>query len=125
MEEKEKEKQKKNLPLLTKISLVFNILLFGITGIIYLIYANQNVWNNTIGIILLGAGASNVLWMLVTSQPKNMFFVILNFIFASIAIYVAIDYLIDQSNYIALLWFGITLYYVIFGFVMLMQIRKK
>ena len=121
----ENQKQKHSMPLLTKISIVFNIVLFGITGIIYLVYANQNIWNNTIGFVLLGAGFTNVLWLLVTKQPKNMFFVVLNFIFSGIAIIVAVDYLMKPNNLLALLWFAITLYYMITGFIIMMQIRKK
>ncbi|MEZ5198009.1 MAG: hypothetical protein R2764_16965 [Bacteroidales bacterium] len=94
--------------------------MFGITGVVYLINGN-----NIIGILLIAAGASNVIWLLASSQPKNLFFVVLNFLFAGVSLIVAIDLLLYYDKIIALLFFAITLYYLISGFIMLMQIRKK
>lgn len=114
------EAAKKGMPLFTKISIVINTLLFGVTGILYLIDKN-----NFLGIMLLAAGATNVIYTLVTIQTKNYFFTVLNFLFAAVSLIVCIDYLLQKANFMGMVWIGITLYFIITGFILLIQVRNK
>ena len=114
------EQSKKGMSFFTKISIAINTLLFGITGILYLIDKN-----NYLGILLLAAGAMNILYTLVTIQTKNYFFMVLNFLFAVISLIVCMDYLLQKVNFMGMVWIGITLYFLITGFVLLVQIRNK
>lgn len=114
------EATKKGMALFTKISIIFNTLLFGITGILYLIDKN-----NFLGIMLLAAGAMNIIYALVTIQTKNYFFAVLNFIFGIVALIVCIDYLMQKTNFMGMVWLGITLYFLITGFVLVILIRNK
>ena len=114
------EQKKQGLTLFAKISIVINTLLFGITGVIYL--ANKN---NVIGILLLAAGFTNVLYLLITVKTTNYFFVVLNFIFAIVALVVGINFLLSDSSEICMVWMIITLYYVITGFIILMKVNKR
>ncbi|MCD4788686.1 MAG: hypothetical protein K8R37_01705 [Bacteroidales bacterium] len=113
------ENQKKTIPLITKIFVVINILLFGITGTIFFINGE-----NLIGYILLAAGFSNIIWALFSFRSKNLFFVILNFIFAAVALIVGINYQFADNKYMAMMWIAIMLVYLIIGFVLLLKIRK-
>ncbi|MCF8368110.1 MAG: hypothetical protein K9G76_03650 [Bacteroidales bacterium] len=116
------DNKKPGMSLLTKISIAANILLFGITGVIYLIEGN-----NIIGYILLAAGALNIIYLLFTLKTKNVFFVILNFLFAAVSLIVCFDYFIgnDSNTTIGLIWMVITLIYLVVGFILLLQVRKK
>ncbi len=114
------EQTKKQLPLFTKISLIVNILLFGVTGIVYLVNGN-----NIIGIILLGAGLTNILWALFSFQTKNIYFAILNFIFAAVALLVGVDYQFADNKYMAMVWIAIMLVYLIFGFIIVIKLKKQ
>lgn len=114
------EQSKKGMSLFTKISIVINTLLFGITGILYLIEKS-----NYIGIMLLAAGAMNIFYTLVTIQTKNYFFTVLNFLFAVVSLIVCIDYLLQEANFIGMVWIGITIYFLITGFVLLIRVRNK
>lgn len=114
------EQSKKGMPLFTKISIAVNTLLFGITGILYLIDKE-----NFLGLLLLAAGVMNILYMVVTIHTKNYFFMVLNFLFAAISLIVCLDYLLKQNNFWGMVWIGITLYFVISGFILLVQIRNK
>jgi len=119
------EEQTKNpLPLFTKISLGANILLFGITGIIYLINADKY---NLVGYLLLAAGLTNVIWMLFSIPTRNLLFAILNFIFSGVSIFVALNLQFKESanNYFAAIWFAIALFYLINGFVIMLKLKKK
>ena len=113
------EKSKKGLTLFTKISIVINTLLFGITGILYLI--NKE---NVIGILLLAAGAMNIIYSLITVQTKNLFFSFLNFLFALVSLIVCIDFLLQKGNFMAMVWMIITLYYLITGFVLYIKVKN-
>lgn len=113
------ENQKKIIPLITKIFVVINILLFGITGVIFFINGE-----NLIGYILLAAGFSNIIWALFSFRSKNLFFVILNFIFAAVSLIVGINYQFADNKYMAIMWIAIMLVYLIIGFVLLLKIRK-
>jgi len=113
------ENQKKIIPLITKIFVVINILLFGITGAIFFINGE-----NIIGYILLAAGFSNIIWALFSFRSKNLFFVILNFIFAAVALVVGINYQFANNKYMAMMWIAIMLVYLIIGFVLLLKIKK-
>ena len=114
------EQKKQGLTLFAKISIVINTLLFGITGVIYL--ANKN---NVIGILLLAAGFTNVLYLLITVKTTNYFFVVLNFIFAIVTVVVGVNFLLSDSSEIGMVWMIITLYYVITGFIILMKVNKR
>ena len=114
------EQKKQGLTLFAKISIVINTLLFGITGVIYL--ANKN---NVIGILLLAAGFTNVLYLLITVKTTNYFFFFFNFIFAIVALVVGINFLLSDSSEIGMVWMIITLYYVITGFIILMKVNKR
>ena len=111
---------KKGMSLFTKVSIALNSLLFGITGILYLIDEK-----NYIGITLLVAGAMNIIYSLINITTKNLFFSILNFIFAVISLVVSIDYLLNEKTNWGILWMVITLYYLITGFILMMQARNK
>lgn len=113
------ENQKKTIPLITKIFVVINILLFGITGTIFFINGE-----NVIGYILLAAGFSNIIWAIFSFRSKNLFFVILNFIFAAVALVVGINYQFADNKYMAMTWIAIMLVYLIIGFVLLLKIKK-
>jgi hypothetical protein len=110
----------KSMSFMTKLSILINVLLFGITGLIYL-FDNSMI----IGITLLCAGLVNILWLFISKRPKNLFFVFLNFAFAIVSFIVAIRFLRYHDNYFALLWIAITLYYLIYGFIIWLRIRKK
>jgi Ca2+/Na+ antiporter len=111
---------KGGVSLFSKVSIVINSLLFGITGVIYLVTEEKN---NVIGFILLAAGFLNILYIVTTIQTKNLLFVILNFIFSFAALIVAIDYLLKKNNF-AIIWVIITLIYLIIGFVVLLRLKK-
>jgi len=112
--------EKKGLSFYTKISIIANTLLFGITGVLYLIEKN-----NLIGILLLAAGAMNIVYALVTVKTKNYFFVVLNFLFALVALIVSIDFLLQKNSTWGMVWMIITLFYLIMAFVLLIQTNKK
>ncbi|OQX79309.1 MAG: hypothetical protein B6D61_03795 [Bacteroidetes bacterium 4484_249] len=114
------EQIKKQLPLFTKISLIVNILLFGITGIVYLVNGN-----NIIGIILLCAGLTNIFWALFSFNTKNIYFAILNFLFATVALIVGVDYQFAENKYMAIVWIAIMLVYLIVGFVVVIKLKKQ
>ena len=119
------EEQTKNpLALFTKISLGANILLFGITGVIYLINADKY---NLVGYLLLAAGLTNVIWMLFSIPTRNLPFAILNFIFSGVSVFVALNFQFKESanKYFAAIWFAIALFYLINGFVIMLKLKKK
>lgn len=104
----------------TKVSIIINTLLFGITGVIYLI--NKS---NIIGIVLLAAGITNVISLLITFGKKNMFYMVLNFLYAGVSLLVCIDYLFKDNNIFSLIWLVIAFYFLITGFILLIQLKKK
>ena len=114
------ENQKKGMSLFTKISIVVNALLFGITGIIYLADGRK-----LIGYVLIAAGVLNVLYSLITIKTKNYFFAILYFIFAAVSLVVCLDYLSRDISNIGTIWMVITLVYLVVGFVILYQLKNK
>lgn len=114
------ETNKKGLSFFAKASIIINTLLFGITGVLYLIDKN-----NVIGIILLAAGLTNVIYILVTVKTTNYFFIGLNFIFAIVALIVGIDFLLQKDNVLGMIWMIITLYYVITAFILLLSLNRK
>lgn len=111
---------KGGVSLFSKVSIIINSLLFGITGVIYLVTEEKN---NVIGFILLAAGFLNILYIVTTIKTKNLLFVILNFMFSFAALIVAIDYLLKKNNF-AIIWVIITLIYLIIGFVVLLRLKK-
>jgi hypothetical protein len=112
--------EKKGLSLYTKISIIINTLLFGITGVIYLTNGNK-----IIGFVLLAAGAMNIVYSLFTIKTVNMFFVVLNFVFALVSLVVAIDFLTQKDSFMGLVWMIITIYYVVTGFILLLQVNRR
>ncbi len=104
----------------TKVSIIINTLLFGITGVIYLI--NKS---NIIGIVLLAAGFTNVISLLITFGKKNMFYMVLNFLYAGVSLLVCINYLFKDNNIFSLIWLVITIYYLVTGFILLMKLKKR
>lgn len=117
------EKTKAGMPVFTKIAIGINILLFGITGIYYL--ANSNI---IIGGILLAAGITNVIYSLVTVKTDNYFFVVLNFLFATVAFIVCLDFLlfrVQKETTLGLIWMIITMVYLVVGFILLLRLRNK
>ena len=111
---------KKTLPLITKISIGINVLLFGTMGIIYLTRGNH-----VIGYTLLAAGVTNILYVLFTIKTKNLVFVILNFLFAGVSLWVSFDSLTHQNTNTGMLWGVITLVYLIIAFILLLGINKR
>lgn len=112
--------KKQGLNMLTKISIGINTLLFGITGIIYLIDGSM-----IIGYTLLAAGVVNILYLLFTVHTKNMVFVILNFLFAAVSLWVTFDYLSRNISNTGMLWGFISLVYLIIAFVLLIKVNNK
>ncbi len=104
----------------TKISLIGNILLFGVIGVIYLMEER-----NIIAIVLFVAGFTNIIWALFAIPVRNLVFAILNFIYTVIAIAVGVDFQLADSPYLAMLWFAIGLVYLIIGFVTLLKRKTK
>ena len=117
---KMEENQKKGMSLFTKISIVVNTLLFGITGIIYLADGRK-----LIGYVLIAAGVLNVLYSLFTIKTKNYFFAILYFIFALVSLVVCLDYLNRDISNIGTVWLVITLVYLIVGFIIFYRLKNK
>jgi hypothetical protein len=116
------EQSKQPVSLFTKISLGANIALFGITGVIYLIDVQKY---NLIGYLLLAAGLTNVIWMLFSIPTKNLFFAILNFLFAGVSLFVGFHYqFIEAGTTMATIWFAIGLFYLINAFVILLRLKK-
>ena len=116
------ENQKTTMSNFTKISIAANTLLFGITGVVYLSQGNK-----VIGFILLAAGLTNILYSLVTIKTKNYFFVVLNFLYAIVALVVCFDQLIGSVNRsvnMGVVWIVIALIYLVTGFILLMAVRK-
>jgi hypothetical protein len=115
------EQPKSKMTLFTKISIIINTLLFGITGIIYLTEPGRK----SIGYVLLAAGVLNVLSMFFTIHMKNYFFAILYFIFATASLIVCIDFLSKSNNNIGIVWLVITLIYMIIGFILLYRLKNS
>ena len=113
------ENQKKSMSLFTKISIIVNTLLFGITGIIYLADGRKYI-----GYVLLAAGVLNILYSLINIKTKNYFFAILYFLFAIASLLVCIDYLSQNNVNIGMVWMVITLVYLIIGFILFYQLKK-
>jgi hypothetical protein len=111
---------KKGISLITKVSITVNALIFGITGVFYLIGETRS---NTIGIILLVAGFLNILYLVTSARQKGILFAILNFIFAFAALVVAIDFQLGKNQF-AILWMIITLIYLVLGFLILLRAKK-
>jgi len=113
------EKQKKSIALFTKISIVINTLLFGITGIIYLADGRK-----LIGYILIAAGITNIVYALFTIKMKNYFFAILYLLFAGVSLIVCLDYLSRDNSSIGTVWMVITLVYLVVGFVLFYRLKS-
>jgi hypothetical protein len=113
-------KSENQITMLTKISIVVNILLFGITGIIFL-YKTKYV----LGLVLLAAGFFNIISMLFTFNRKNIVFLALNILFTIVSVIVFFDYLLKNINYIALLWLAVSGYYLITVGVLWYRIFKE
>lgn len=113
------ENQKKSMPLFTKISIVVNTLLFGITGIIYLADGKKYI-----GFALLAAGSLNILYSLINIKTKNYFFAIIYFLFALVSLIVCIDYLSMDNSNIGMVWMAITLVYLIIGFILVYRLKN-
>jgi len=107
------------ITLLTKISIVANILLFGVTGIYFLIQSRT-----LIGIIIVLAGLTNIYSMLVTFNRKNIVFLALNVLYSLVSIIVFLYYLLKGSNYLAILWLAISVYYVITVSILYWRIKE-
>lgn len=115
------ENKNRKVSLFARISILINTLLFGITGILYLMRENK-----IIGYVLLAAGLLNIIYILFTINTKNLFFAILNFIFALVSLTVTLDYLYERhKTTMGIVWMIIALYYIITGFIIMLQIRKK
>jgi hypothetical protein len=107
------------ITLLTKISIVANILLFGVTGIYFLIQSRT-----LIGIIIVLAGLTNIYSMLVTFNRKNIVFLALNVLYSLVSIIVFLYYLLKGSNCLAILWLAISVYYVITVSILYWRIKE-
>jgi hypothetical protein len=110
----------KKISVFNKTVLVVNIFLFGTTGFIY--YMDDM---HIVAYVLGGVGLINLIWSLFTIPVRNIFFVILNFIYTGIAIYLAVDLQLADSPYFAMLWFALALVYLINAFVVLLKVRSK
>lgn len=115
-----KEKSENKITTLTKISIVANILLFGVTGIFFLSRSRF-----VIGLIILLAGLTNIISMLFTFNRKNLFFMSVNVLYTIVSFIVFLFYLLKGSNYLALLWLAITFYYTITAIILLIRINKE
>ncbi len=104
----------------TKISLIANVILFAVNGVIYLMEDR-----NLVAVILFTASLLNIIWALFAIPVRNLVFAILNFIFTIIAIAIGVDFQLADSPYLAMLWFAIGLIYIIIGFVALLRRKGK
>ncbi len=104
----------------TKISLIANVVLFAVIGVIYLMEDR-----NLVAVILFTASLLNIIWALFAIPVRNLVFAILNFIYTVIAIAVGVDFQLADSPYLAMLWFAIGLVYLIIGFVTLLKRKTK
>ena len=114
------ESKNKGLPMLTKVYIIVNVLLFGITGVVYLTRGN-----NAIGFVLLAAGAINILYILMNIKTNSLLSAVLNFIFALASLIVCIDYLTHENINFGIIWLVIGLIYLVIGFILLLRSKKK
>ncbi|RLD41377.1 MAG: hypothetical protein DRI89_09955 [Bacteroidetes bacterium] len=104
----------------TKISLIANVVLFAVIGVIYLMEDR-----NLVAVILFTASLLNIIWALFAIPVRNLVFAILNFIYTVVAIAIGVDFQLADSPYLAMLWFAIGLIYIIIGFVALLRRKGK
>ena len=104
----------------TRISLIANVILFAVTGVIYLMEDR-----NLIAIILFSASLLNIIWAMFAIPVRNLFFAILNFVYSGIGIAIGVDFQLADDPYVAMLWFAIGLIYTIIGFVTLLRRKGK
>jgi len=114
------EKSKNQITTLTKISIVANILLFGVTGIFFLSRSRF-----IIGFIVILAGLTNICSMLFTFNKKNIFFMSVNVLYTAVSFIVFLFYQLKGSNYLALLWLAITIYYLTTVIILYWRIRQE
>ncbi len=111
---------RKQISAFNKTILIVNIFLFGITSFIY--YMDDM---HIVAYALGGAGLVNIVWSLFKIPVRNIFFVILNFFFTGLSIYLAIDLQLTDSPYFAMLWFALALVYLVIAFVVLIKVKAK
>lgn len=104
----------------TKVYIIINVLLFGITGVVYLTRGN-----NLIGFVLIAAGVVNILYMLINLKTNKLLGAILNFIFAAVSLIVCFDYLTHENTNFGIIWLVIGLIYLVIGFILLLKSKKK
>ncbi len=114
------QKSERKVSLYAKIAIVANILLFFSFGFRYLIIKNTG---NFIGWMLLMAGITNIILLLVNFNTKNTFFMILNLVFAGLTFIVMVDFW--SNNFFRYIWLAITLYYLITGLYFMYVINKE
>ncbi len=110
----------KQISLFTKISLVANVILFAVIGVIYLMEDR-----NLIAIILFSASLLNLIWALFAIPVRNILYAILNFVYSIMVIAIGVDSQLADDPYFAMLWFAIGLIYIIIGFVTLLRRKGK
>jgi phosphate/sulfate permease len=113
-------KNRKQISAFNKAILIVNIFLFGITSFLY--YMDDML---ILAYVLGGAGLVNIIWSLFKIPVRNIFFVILNFVFTGLSIYLAIDLQLADSPYFAMLWFALALVYLVIAFVVLLKVKTK
>jgi hypothetical protein len=110
----------KKVSVFNKSVLIINIFLFGITGFIY--YMDDM---RIVAYVLGSVGLISLIWLLFNIPVRNIFFVILNFIFTTLSIYLAVDLQLADNPYFAMLWFALALIYLINAFVVLLKVKGK
>jgi len=113
------DKSENQITTLTKISIVVNILLFGVTGIVFIF--KQSYF---IAIVLLLAGGTNIFSLFYSFNKKNMVFMAINFVFAMVSFLVFLHYFMHDKEFRALLWIAVFIYYLITAIILLIRIRK-
>lgn len=103
----------------TQIAIIANIVIFILFGVRYLII---NRTGHFIGTMLIIAGIVNIILLLFNFNKKNIFFMILNFVFAAISFIVYYDF--KNTAFFNYLWLAITLYYLVSGFYLMYKLNK-
>jgi hypothetical protein len=114
------QKSEKKVPLSIQIAIIANILLFFSFGFRYLIIQHTG---NFIGWMLIIAGLTNILILVLNFNKKNRFFMVLNFVFAVITFIVTMDFW--SKGFFRYVWLLITLYYLASGLYLMYKLNKE
>ena len=103
----------------TQVAIIANIVLFILFGVRYLIIDRTG---HFIGTMLIIAGIVNIILLLFNFNKKNIFFMVLNFVFAAISFIVYYDF--RNTAFFNYLWLAIALYYLVSGLYLMYKLNK-